>query len=143
MRIFRTTQSPQYCDGSVKVPVGKKEDSIYAIQAVHVPKRMKIIIKSKIDAAVIDGAASINMLKPTNTVKTFKEYADQVFITYLKGQLQLQHVQRVDIICTKQFKSNYQGVCWRVQCLTTVTKHWKEFLRVDTKKKELVSFLPE
>ena len=50
---------------------------------------------TSISAAVIDRAAAKNMLKPTNTIKTFQGYANQVFLPYIKGQLQ--HVQRVDI----------------------------------------------
>jgi len=63
-----------------------------------------------IDVDIIGGVAAINMLKPTNKVKTFQEYADLVLIPYVKGQLQ--HVQRLDFIlhmgklCNKQLESN-------------------------------------
>ena len=49
-----------------------------------------------IHAAIIDGAANIIILKPTNTVKTIQECADLVFIPDVKGQLK--HVQKLDII---------------------------------------------
>ncbi|MGH0183807.1 UNVERIFIED_CONTAM: hypothetical protein FKN15_012895 [Acipenser sinensis] len=41
------------------------------------------------------GAAIINMLKP-GASKTFQDYAQKVFLPYVKQQLQ--HVSRVDII---------------------------------------------
>ena len=37
----------------------------------------------------------------------------------------------------------YVCIRGRVQSLTTVPKNWKEFLRVDAKKKELLGFLVE
>ncbi len=42
---------------------------------------------------VLDGAAIIQMLKPP---KTFEEYAHQVFLPYISGQLQ--HVSRLDLV---------------------------------------------
>ena len=44
---------------------------------------------------VIDGAAIVQMLKPGNA-ETFKEYAQQIFIPYISGQLQ--HVSRLDLV---------------------------------------------
>lgn len=90
------------------------------------------------------------MLTPTNKVITFHEYADLVFIPYVKGQLQ--HVQRLDIICDKYIikclkamtrEKRGRGICPHVLSLTTVKKNWKEFLFVDKSKKELFSFLAE
>lgn len=95
-----------------------------------------------IDAAIIDGAAAINMLKPTNTVKTLQEY--------VKGQLQ--HVKRLNITWDEYVPNSLKatttekrgrGIRWCVQSLTTVSKNWKEFLSVDANKKELFVFLAE
>ena len=61
---------------------GKKSDLIECIQSLC---KTRITAPSPIDAAIIDGAAAINMLNPTNTVKTSQEYADQAFIPYIKG----------------------------------------------------------
>ena len=44
---------------------------------------------------VLDGAAIIQMLKP-GAAKTFEEYAHQVFLPYISGQLQ--HVSRLDLV---------------------------------------------
>ena len=78
-------------NGKLRLP-GKKSDLIECIQSLS---QTRTSAPSPIDAAIIDGAAAINMLKPTNTVNKFQEYADQVFIPYIRGQLQ--HVKRVDI----------------------------------------------
>jgi len=48
------------------------------------------------------------MLKPTNKVITFQEYADLVFIPYVKGQLQ--HVQRLDIIWDKYVTNSLKAM---------------------------------
>ena len=48
------------------------------------------------DIPIIDGAAAINVLKPTPAVRTIHNYAEQVFIPYIKGQLQ--HAKRVDVV---------------------------------------------
>lgn len=133
-------------NGKLRLP-GKKSDLTDCIQSLSQPRTRA---PTPIDAAIIDGAAAINMVKPTNTVKTFQEYADLVFIPYVKGQLQ--HVQRLDIIWDEYVPNSLKattrgkrgrGIRRRVQSLTTVSKNWKEFLRVDANKKELFGFLAE
>ena len=44
---------------------------------------------------ILDGAATINMLKPIG-VKTFQDYATHVFLPFIKTQLR--KVTRIDII---------------------------------------------
>ena len=133
-------------DGKLRLP-GKKSDLTDCIQSLSQPRTSA---PTPIDVAIIDGAAAINMLKPTNTVKTFQEYADLVFIPYFRGQLQ--HVQRLDIIWDEYVPNSLKattrekrgrGIRRRFQSLTTFQKNWKEFLRVDENKKELFSFLAE
>ena len=108
------------------------------------------VLNTSIDRAKIYGIAAINMLKPTNTVKRLQEYADLVFIPYVKDQLQ--HAQSLDIIwddyATNSLKATTRekrehGVRQRVQSLTTVPKNWKEFLRADENTKEIFSFLAQ
>lgn len=120
----------------------------FAFQERNPPSQTAFNHCRSLEPATIDGAAAINMLKPTNTVKAFQEYADLVFIPYFKGQLQ--HVQRLGIIwdeyvpnCLKETTRGKRGcgIRWRVQSLITVPKKWKEFLRVDANKKGLFDFL--
>ena len=49
-----------------------------------------------VETMLIDGAALVNILKPSGACKTFSDYANQVFLPYISNQLQ--SVQRVDII---------------------------------------------
>ena len=47
------------------------------------------------DCIILDGAAIVNMIKPTG-VTTFQEYATQNFTSYIEKQLQ--RSERVDIV---------------------------------------------
>ena len=86
---------------------------------------------------VLDGAAIIQMLKP-GTAKTFLEYASQVFIPYILGQLQ--HASRLDLVwdnyvidslkATARAKRG-KAVCRRVVESAPIPKNWQDFLRVD------------
>ena len=80
-------------NGKMKASSSRKEIRPDRLQSLSQPRTSP---PTPIDVAIIDGAATINMLKPTNTVKTFQEYADLVFVPYVKDRLQ--HVQRLDII---------------------------------------------
>ena len=44
----------------------------------------------------MDGAALVNLPKPTGKEKTFSEYASNKFIPYVTAQLQ--HVKCIDIV---------------------------------------------
>lgn len=106
--------------------------------------------RQKVEAMILDGAAIINMLKPTNAVKTFQDYSDYVLIPHLKSQLH--HVNRLDVVFDEYIANSLKqttrdkrgkGVRRRVQASTLVPKNWPEFLRVDLNKKELFYFLAE
>jgi len=43
-----------------------------------------------VDAAILDGAAVVQMLNP-GTSKTFQEYADAVFVSYISARKSMQH----------------------------------------------------
>ena len=49
----------------------------------------------KVSTVVIDGAAIVQMLKP-GAAETFEQYAHQVFLPYILGQLQ--HASRLDLV---------------------------------------------
>ena len=99
------------------------------------------------DVIILDGAAIINMLKPIG-IKTFQEYATQVFLPYVKAQLR--NVTRVDIIwdvyLEESLKSTARenrgrGVRRRVAPSNTIPGNWQEFLRLADNKTELFDFL--
>ena len=100
-----------------------------------------------VDATFLDGAAVVQMLNP-GTAKTFLDYAEQVLLPYVSAQLE--NTTRVDIVwdvyqtdslkgTTRQKRG--KGVRRRVVPSAATPKNWKDFLRVDDNKTELLSFL--
>ncbi len=100
-----------------------------------------------VQVIILDGAAIINMLRP-GTAKTFQDYATDVFVPYIKSQLQ--HVTRLDIVwdvyLPESLKADTRskrgkGVRRRVESSSAIPGNWQEFLRIDENKTELFSFL--
>ena len=101
----------------------------------------------KVTNVVIDGAAIVQMLKP-GAATTFEEYAHQVFLPYISGQLQ--HVSRLDLVWDSYVVGTLKataratrgkGVHQRVVDSAPIPGNWQNFLRVDLNKKELFHFL--
>ena len=98
---------------------------------------------------VLDGAAIIQMMKPA-AAKTFDEYAQEVFMPYVS--FQLRSVSRVDLVWdtykdyslkgTSRVKHD-KGVRRRMVGNAAVPGNWQNFLRADSNKAELFSFLPK
>ena len=96
---------------------------------------------------ILDGAAVIQMLKPMG-VKTFDEYALHVFLPYISSQLS--GVSRLDIIWDTYKQDSLKGTA-RSKRGKGVRRHvvgkaclpgnWQSFLRLDSNKTELFSFL--
>ena len=106
-------------------------------------------IQPTIDAAILDGAIIVQMLKP-GTAQTFEDYFNYVFAPYIARQLET--VQRVDVVwdvyhedslkrCTRE-KRGY-GRRRKVLASTRIPSDWKGFLRVDGNKDELFKLLAE
>lgn len=103
--------------------------------------------KPTVEITIIDGAAIVNMLRPGLT-KTFEDYANTVFVPYIKSLIQ--NVRRIDVVwdvyMPDSLKSDTRskrgkGVRKRVEPRSPLPKNWEEFLRVDENKTELFSFL--
>ena len=99
---------------------------------------------------LIDGAALVNILKPSGAFKTFSDYANQVYLPYISNQLQ--SVKRVDIIWDRYIPNSLKvqtrdkrgsGVCRRVEADVRLNANWGEFLKVDSNKTELFRYLAE
>ncbi|GFO12519.1 hypothetical protein PoB_003902400 [Plakobranchus ocellatus] len=102
---------------------------------------------SFVDVIILDGAAVINMLKPTG-IKTFQEYADHIFLPFIKAQLR--NVTRIDIVWDVYLKDSLKsttreirgrGIQRRVAPLNAIPSNWLEFLRLADNKTELFEFL--
>ena len=108
--------------------------------------------KSKAPAATditLDGPAIVQMLKP-GISKTFEVYAKKVFLTYIS--LQLCKATRVDLVWdvylidslkgTARLKRG-QSICRQVAGTGVIPGDWQNFLRVDSNKTELFSYLSQ
>ena len=101
------------------------------------------------DAIILDGAAVVHMLHP-GTAKTFQEYADFMFGTYISPQID--KTSRVDVVWDVYLPDSLKGTtrqkignCFRRRVFpsTTIPKSWKNFLCVDDNKTKLFKFLAQ
>ena len=130
-------------NGSLRLP-GSKSDLLHCIEAI-IPTLTESPNSNNV--TIIDGAAAINMLKPTPAVKTFHDYSKQVFIPYIKGQLQ--HAKRVDVVWDEYTPNNEEttrkkrgkGIRGRVKSLTKLPSNWHEILRMNENKTKPFAFL--
>ena len=127
------------------IRLGTKADLLRCLQLEEFQETNNPLVNAKI----FDGAAIVQMLHP-GTAKTFQDYADAVFSSYVSSQLE--SVERVDIVwdayiadslksTTRQKRG--KGVRRRVAPTTALPQNWKDFLRVDGNKSELFSFLSQ
>ena len=74
------------------------------------------------DATILDGAAVVKSLKSPLAAKIFDDYAQNVFVPYIKRQLQ--NASRVDIVWDRYFENRLKsqtrskrgkGVRWGVE----------------------------
>ena len=95
-----------------------------------------------VTAVVLGGAVIVHMLKP-GTAKTFEEYAQQVFIPYVVRQLQhlVWDSYRADSLKASTTEQRGKGVRRRVVDSAVIPGNWQSFLRVDSNKVELFSYL--
>ena len=105
----------------------------------------------RVDTKIIDGAALVHSLDPNKSnvvVKTFKDYANLVFVPHVL--LHLQSVNRIDVVwdCykpdslksfTRQCRGN--GETLRVADNTGLPRNWNSLLRTDSDKTNLYKFL--
>ena len=87
------------------------------------------------------------MLKQ-NTVKSFQEYAEEVFVKFI--QWQLQSLNRIDIVWDQYLANSIKGsarekcgvgVRWKVSAQSKIPSNWLNFLRDSNNKTELFAFL--
>ena len=90
-------------NGKLRLP-SKKSDLLDCLKPLSAPLTS---VPSPLDVLVLDGAATINMLKPTSTVKSFEDYASQVFIPFVKGQLQ--NVKRLYFVFDEYLPNSLKG----------------------------------
>lgn len=123
------------------VPPGAEEraDLLLCLEDVHSDNSDN----PKVTFTILDGAAIIQMLKPTS-VKTFNEYAHEIFFPYLTRKLE--SVSRLDLVWD-HYLSEFLKAATRAKCVKGVQRHVvgaaaiprnrHNFLRVDSNKTEL------
>lgn len=104
----------------------------------------------EVQAKVFDGAAVVHLLPPKGC-RTFKDYAENVFVPYIWNQLHC--ASRVDIVwdryipdSLKQQSREHRAhskplVRQRVQSHSPIPGNWLSFLRVNENKSELFEYL--
>ena len=100
-----------------------------------------------VDALIVDAAVVVNALRP-GTSHTFHDYADNVFLPYVRRQME--GVKRIDIVWdvyienslkkTARFERG-EGVRRRVQDSSKVPGNWQSFFRSEDNKTELFEYL--
>ena len=128
------------CHG--KMPTGQKSELITCLEVSTAFERPSI------DAVVLDGAAIVNML-PSGKCKTFKEYAETVFLPYVVNY-RAQNVKRIDLVWDRYLENSLKqgtreargtGTRRRVCDNAAISLNWKSFLRLNDNKKELFQHL--
>ena len=99
------------------------------------------------DVKIFDGAVVVHVL-PRTAIATFQQYAEQVFVPFLRHELQT--VNRVDVVWDSYFDSSIKGAATekqgaglrrKVNPQTKIPLKWNDFLRDSSNKIELFSFL--
>ena len=98
-------------------------------------------------AVILDGAALVQMLKP-GCVKTFNDYAVDVFNPYIESQFRT--ASRVDLVWDRYDSNSLKatarkhrgiGIRRHVVPAAPVPRNWQAFLRSNENKTELFKFL--
>ena len=126
--------------------LGTKSDIVHCLEDTVVTTVEEDASLVVADVVMLDGPAIVNMLKPGSS-KTFRDYAQDVFIPYAK--LQLDKAQRVDIVWDEYRPGTLKqqarekrgtGVRHRVAPDNPIPKNWAEYLRLADNKKEPFCF---
>lgn len=97
---------------------------------------------------MLDGAVIINLVRPTDTMKTFHDYIESGFIPYIHRQLN--RSKRIDIIWDTYEQNSLKsyarqkrgtGIHIKVTPKTTLPKKWSDFLHCQQNKEQLFKLL--
>ena len=124
-----------------KLRFGKKSDLLKCLKIS--PKNDDVNFNVKI----FDGAILVHVL-PSTSITTFQQYAEQVFVPFLRRELQT--VNRVDVVWDIYLDSSIKGTTRekrgaglrrKVNPQTKIPLKWNDFLRDPSNKTELFSLL--
>ena len=92
-----------------------------------------------VTSLIVDGAVIVQMLKP-NTAKNFSEYATNIFIPYIRSQVQKFNVSRLDLVWDRYIPDSLKsitrakrgcGARRHVVAKGAIPQNWQSFLRDD------------
>ena len=135
--------SPPSLSDDGKLHLGMKSDLLACLEELCTTQ-MEAPMAS---CVIIDGAAIVQMLHPKNS-RSFSEYASDVFIPYIMSQFR--NATRLDLVWDRYVEDSLKGtarakrgkgVRRRVVAEGVIPKNWQSFLRVNSNKTELFSFL--
>ena len=116
-----------------KLWTGTKSDLVGCLEdIVHTQDLSPTPIEQVI---MLDGAAIDNMFRP-GFAKTFSDYATQVFLPHITSQLQLQHVNRLDVVWDEYIADSLKaetrtrtgkGIRRRVEPSNSIPGNWQDF----------------
>ena len=99
-----------------------------------------------VDLKAIDGAAAVHIFTPTTACKTFQDYADKVFLLFVRKEIE--NVKRLDIVWNRYVENSLKddsresrGQGKRVVSTSSIPSNWHSFLRSNENKVELFLFL--
>ena len=125
-----------------KIRPSAKSDLLHCLELCE----KQLLHAPNVDAIILDGATVVHMLHP-GMARTFQDYADTVFGSYILSQLQ--NANRVDIVWDVYMENSLKatrekrgkGIRRRVASTTVLPPTWKNFLHLDDNKTELFRFL--
>ena len=98
------------------------------------------MLQAPVVAIFFDGSAAVQILYP-GTERTFQDYVDMVFTSYISSQLQ--SANQIDIVWDNYIKNSLKAITKekrrksvqrRVASATILLSKWKDFLCVDDNK---------
>ena len=125
-----------------KLHLGSKSDLKACLECLSEPQTVVPTVTNVIH----DGAFVVQMLSPGNA-KTFKDYADQVFIPYTSGQFR--NVSRLDLVWDRYKTDSLRatarekqekGARRRVVYSAPIPGNWHSILRLDLNKQDYSVF---
>ena len=127
-----------------KIRLGVKADLLHCLESDLPENNCSAPVS---DAIILDGAVVVKMLSP-GTSKTFQEYGEMVFASYIHDQLKKSN--RIDLVWDVYLPASLKastrekrgkGKRKRVAPSTALPRNWMDFLRVSENKTELFSLL--
>lgn len=143
--MYENQATPPSLSSEGKLRLASKSSLLECLESLHPPQANS----PDMDVLIVDGAALVNMIRP-GPAKTFRSYAENVFLPFVTHMLQnvsrldfVWDVYRADSLKSSARDSRGAGKRRRVTADTVIPPNWNSFLRVGENKRELFNFLAQ